>query len=267
MRYVPVQAGPAYTQAIARGEIDFAIGDAPTQVFRLDTGVPITALAGVHVGCFELFAHEPVRSVTELKGKRVGIDFLGSGKQRYVALMAAHVGLDPHKDIEWVEGSAPNIQPFIEGKVDAFLGFPPEPQELRARKIGRVIVNMTTDKPWSQYFCCILVGSNEFIHNHPIATKRLLRAILKANDICADEPRRAAQSLVDAGFAGRHDYALETLTDIPYAQWREFDPEDTLRFFALRQHELGMITSNPKTILAQGTDWRFFNEIKRELKA
>jgi NitT/TauT family transport system substrate-binding protein len=51
---------------------------------------------------------------------------------------------------------------FAEGQVEAFLAFPPEPQELRARKIGRVILNTTTDKPWSQYFCCMVVGNREF---------------------------------------------------------------------------------------------------------
>ena len=65
----------------------------------------------------------------------------------------------------------------------------------------------------------------------------------------------------------RYDYALQTLNELPYAAWREFDPEDTLRFYALRLHEVGMIKSNPKAILAEGTDWRFLNEIKRELKA
>ena len=89
---------------------------------------------------------------------------------------------------------------FAEGKVDAFLGFPPEPQELRARKIGRVILNTATDQPWSQYFCCMLVGNREFVRDHPVATKRVLRAILKATDICAAEPERAAQRLVDGGF-------------------------------------------------------------------
>ena len=74
-----------------------------------------------------------------------------------------------------------------------FLGFPPEPQELRARKIGHVILNTTTDKPWSQYFCCMAVGNAEFVRDHPVATKRVLRAILKAADICAAEPERAAQ--------------------------------------------------------------------------
>jgi NitT/TauT family transport system substrate-binding protein len=130
-----------------------------------------------------------------------------------------------------------------------------------------VILNTTTDKPWSQYFCCMIVGNTEFVRSRPIATKRVLRAILKAADICAAEPERAARQLVDRGFTERYDYALETVTSIPYAQWRELDPEDSLRFFGLRLHEAGMIDSSPNQIIADGTDWRFLNELKRELKA
>jgi NitT/TauT family transport system substrate-binding protein len=273
VRYVPTPANLTHTQMLGRGELDFGVFFAGSFPIRVETGAPITALAGLHAGCFELFAHEPIRTISDLKGKKVGIDVVGAAKYFYVSIMAAQVGLDPHKDIEWVESSA--IDPmalfpmklFAERKVDAFLGFPPEPQELRASKIGHVILNTTTDKPWSQYFCCLVVGSRQFIQNHPVATKRVLRAILKANDICAADPNMAAQRLVDRGFAQNYDYARETLTDIPYAQWREFDLEDSLRFFALRLHEVGMIKSSPNALLAQGTDWRFLNELKRELKA
>jgi NitT/TauT family transport system substrate-binding protein len=273
VRYVPAQSGPMYVQMMTRGELDFALSDAGSVIARLDGGVPTTALAGVHAGCFELFAHEPIRTISDLKGKKVGIDVLGSGKHRYVAVMAANVGLDPQKDIEWVEGAAVNpfglfpLELFAEGKVDAFLAFPPEPQELRARNVGHVILNTTTDRPWSQYFCCMLVGNAAFVQNHPIATKRVVRAILKANEICAAEPKRAAQQLVDRGFAQNYAYALQTLSELPYASWREFDPEDSLRFFALRLHEVGMIKSTPNKLIAEGTDWRFLNELKRELKA
>jgi NitT/TauT family transport system substrate-binding protein len=76
-----------------------------------------------------------------------------------------------------------------------------------------------------------------------------------------------ARQLVDAGLIKRYDYALEALTELPYASWRESDPEDTVRFFALRLHEIGMIKSTPQAIIADGTDWRFLNELKRELKA
>ena len=273
IRYVSTPQDLAQAQMVARGEIDFSLFSAATLIVRLDAGAPITALAGVHPGCFELFAHEPIRTISDLKGKKVGIDVLDSGKHRLVAIMAANVGLDPHEDIEWVEGAAANptglfpLELFAQRKVDAFLGYPPEPQELRARKIGRVILNTATDKPWSQYFCCMLVGNREFVHNHPVATKRVVRALLKANEICAAEPERAAQQLVDRGFVQNYDYALQTLTELPFASWREFDAEDSLRFFALRLHEVGFISSSPNALIAEGADWRFLDELKRELKA
>jgi NitT/TauT family transport system substrate-binding protein len=93
-----------------------------------------------------------------------------------------------------------------------------------------------------------------------------LRAILKATDVCALEPERAAQRIVDKGFTPRYDYALQTMQEIPYNHWREYDPEDTVRFYALRLQEAGMIKHTPQQIIAQGTDWRFFNELKKELK-
>jgi NitT/TauT family transport system substrate-binding protein len=268
VRYVQVQVGARENELLARGELDFSIFFAVSVVFRLYEDLPITALAGVHTGCFELFAHGPIRTISDLKGKKVGIDVVGAAKYRYVAIMAANIGLDPEEDIEWVaEANADPLELFAQGKVDAFLAFPPEPQELRARKIGHVIINTTTDKPWSQYFCCMVVGNAEFVHAHPVATKRVLRAILKAADICAAEPERAARQLVDRGFTERYDYALETVTSIPYAQWRELDPEDSLRFFGLRLHEAGMIDSSPNQLITEGTDWRFLKDLKRELKA
>jgi hypothetical protein len=131
-----------------------ALGD---QVGRLlDVGAPITVLAGVHVGCFELFAHEGIHNITDLKGKTVG---LHASPISLLTLMAAEVGLNPAKDIEWVTSADPKVRPlelFADGKIDAFLGFPPEPQELRARRAGHVILNTATDRPWSQYFCCML---------------------------------------------------------------------------------------------------------------
>jgi NitT/TauT family transport system substrate-binding protein len=251
-----------------RGEIDFGTTTAAVLPFQLDAGATVTALAGVHSGCYELFAHEPIRTIGDLKGKRVGIQRLTSGGHLYLAIMAAQVGLEPHKDIDWIVPSEGNaLELFAEGKVDAFLGFPPEPQELRARGFSRVILSTAVDKPWSQYFCCILYGSRQFVRDHPVATKRVLRAVLKAADMCAAEPERAAQRLVDGGFTPRYDYALQTLTELPYNRWREFDPEDSMRFFALRLHEVGMIASSPNALLAEGTDWRFLNELKRELKA
>jgi len=162
---------------------------------------------------------------------------------------------------------APSLQLVDRTDGRTLLAFAPEPQDLRARKIGHVLVSTALDRPWSQYYCCLLAGNREFVRKYPVATKRVLRGILKATDLCASDPARAARQLVDRGFAQRYDLALQTLTDNPYDKWREYDPEDTLRFYALRLHEVGLIKSSPQKIIAEGTDWRFLTELKRELKA
>ena len=133
IRYVPVREFTSRTGWHAARSTSAS----PRGVGRLsaDAGVPVTAMAGVHSGCYELFAHDPVRTIGDLKGRSVGIQTLSSSGHLYVAIMAAHVGLDPHEDINWVTSPTGNaMELFAEGKVDAFLGFPPR-QELRARKL------------------------------------------------------------------------------------------------------------------------------------
>ena len=262
IRYV--ETGNLIGPAIGRGEADFSTAFAIDPIQAIDAGAPIVVLAGVHVGCYELFAKPDIRRITELKGKSVAAD-----SPLLLRLMAAQVGLDPANDIHWVTGTDPSFNPlelFAEGKIDAFLGFPPNPQELRARHIGHVIVSTAVDRPWSQYFCCMLMGTRQYVRNHPVATKRAMRAILKAADLCATDPAWVARTIVDRRFTDRYDYALQTLNDVPYDRWREYDAEDTMRFYALRLHDADLIKSTPQKIIAENTDWRFLNELKRELK-
>jgi NitT/TauT family transport system substrate-binding protein len=101
---------------------------------------------------------------------------------------------------------------------------------------------------------------------HPVATKRALRAFLKGADMCAQDPERVARLLVTKGYEPRYEMGLEVLKSLPYNRWRTADPADTLRFHALRLHEVGMIKSSPQQIVAQGGDWRFLSELKKELK-
>jgi NitT/TauT family transport system substrate-binding protein len=267
VQYVRPHGPVGLYQALGSGEADIGNDFAPMAIIRLDRGAPLVLLGGVHVGCFELFGTERVRTIRDLKGKTVGIRGLETPPHVFLSSMVAHVGLDPRKDIAWAtHPSDESMRLLAKGEIDGFMGFPPEPQELRANRIGRVVVNSAKDRPWSQYFCCMMVTNREFARNCPVATKRALRAMLKATDICALEPDRAARALVDRGITQRYDYAAQTMKDVVYTKWREYDAEDTLRFYALRLHEAGMIKSSPQKILAQGTDWRFFNELKKELK-
>jgi NitT/TauT family transport system substrate-binding protein len=267
IRYVDMPGEGDLSRDIAAGNADLSSTFVMNWVLAIDAGAPVTVLAPLHVGCYQLFAREGIQRITELKGGTVGLQ---ASPPNLVKLMAAQVGLDPATDIHWITAADSPVGPlelFAQGKIDAFLGFPPEPQELRARKVGHVILDTGLDRPWSQYFCCMLGGARDYVRKHPVATKRAMRAILKAADLCVTEPARVARQIVDRGFTERYDYASQTLSEVPYDKWREYDAEDTLRFYALRMHEAGLIKSSPNKIIAENTDWRFLNELKRELKA
>jgi NitT/TauT family transport system substrate-binding protein len=261
-----------YVEHGGAGDLDFGSDFSPGWISWIETdgepwNEPWTVLTGLHSGCAQLIANDSIRTIPDLRGKRVGVQDMVSTGYQLATLMVAYVGLDPHQDIQWIANDKVALVELLAGgEIDAFLGSPPEPQEALARKIGRSILNTTFDSPWSQYYCCMLGGTADFVRRYPIATKRVVRAFLKAADICRSQPALAARAVVDYGITEQYGYALEALTEARYDRWRDFDPEDTLRFYALRMKEVGFIKSTPQQIIAQGTNWQFLNELKRELK-
>jgi NitT/TauT family transport system substrate-binding protein len=269
--FTEVTYGPfseaSVSEYLTDGKADISLNFVGPNIVRVDQGDAVVFLAGIHVGCFEVFGTARVPRIRDLKGKTVGVAALYGAEYVFLASIAAHVGLDPRRDITWVV-NPPNksIELFKEGKIDVILGFPPTPQRLREERIGRVLVNSATDRPWSQYFCCLVTASREFVRRNPVATKAAVRAMLKATDMCAQDPESAARRLVAGGYTQNYDHALQVLKELPYGRWHDYDPEDTVRFYALRLHEVGLIKGSPQKIIAQAGDWRIFNELKTELK-
>lgn len=166
-----------------------------------------------------------------------------------VASILAYVGIAPHMDVEWVTHGgciAESMRLFVKGAVDACLLPSPLTQERRAKGIGRVLLDTTLDRPWSQYFCCMIAAHQECARNQPVATKRSLHAILKATDVYVLDPEGVVRGLIDRGVSTHDEYAAQAMREVPYGQWRDYSPEDTIRFYALRLHEVGMITSTPQ---------------------
>ncbi len=256
--------------ALSDGRADISMWNTPGLLPYIDQGFPLVLLAGVHSGCYELFVNESIKAIRDCKGKTLATYFPGSGDHYMFSTILAYVGIDPQRDVKWITAESTTLDAmmlFEEGKADAFFGFTPQPQELRAKGIGRVLINTTVDRPWSQYFCCTVAASREWVQRNPIATKRALRAILKASDICATDPEGAARFLFERGYERRLDIGLQVMKTLRYDRWREYDPEDTIRYFSLRLHEVGLVKSNPEKMIARGTDWRFLQQLRKELKA
>jgi NitT/TauT family transport system substrate-binding protein len=111
---------------VGAGDIDVAMQTAAITITEADKGRSIVHVAGIHVGCFELFAGAGIRSMSDLKGKRVAITSLGSGPHVHMVAMAAYVGLDPTRDITWVTDSPLNaMDAFAAGQVEPSWPFRP----------------------------------------------------------------------------------------------------------------------------------------------
>jgi NitT/TauT family transport system substrate-binding protein len=266
-----VQYVPYFTKDLAdefagieTGAVDVTQTDVFAILLALDARRPLVGLGGIHAGCYELYGKPGLRTIRDLKDKTIAV--ANRGRRGFVSAMLAHVGLDPRRDVKFVE-SFEGVRLLAEGKVDATLGFPPDPQVMRARKIGVQLVNTAVDRPWSQYFCCMAIGNRSFVAKHPVATKRALRALVKAADLCATEPERVARTLVDRGFYKDYAASVEVLREVPYKRWREYDSADSLRFYALRLHEAGLVRSNPQKLLAENANWQFIEQLKREMRS
>lgn len=269
VQFVPYGDTPTDPGLLANASADIVVDLATGFILPIDQGLPVVVLNGMHAGCTEVFASDRVSTIRDLGGKRVAILADGGPSHVFLSSVVAYIGLDPRRDIEWVP--EPDFSRWPEmlaaGDVDVVSAFPPQTYELREAGFGHVILDTTTDAPWRHYFCCMVGGRREFVRDNPIATKRTIRALLKSQQLCNQEPARVAQLLVARGATNRIEYAETLLREISYGNWRTYDPADTLRFFSLRLREAGLVKATPGEIIARGTDFRFVDELRRELKA
>jgi NitT/TauT family transport system substrate-binding protein len=268
IQYIQATTPTVVVNALASGAGDMAMQFSGPSMLDIDAGKALKLLAGIHVGCFVLFGTDRINTISDLNGKTVGISQIGGADQVFLSSILAYVGLDPMTDVNWtVLPIASEPQVFIDGKIDAFLAFPPLAQRLRAEKVGHVVVDSMVDAPWAQYFCCFATFNQDFAQKNPVATKHALRALLKATDQTALHPEQAAQLLIDKGFATNYQYALAAMQEIPYNRWRVYNPEDTVRFYALLLNDAKVVKRTPDELIKQGTDWTYLNQLKAELPA
>jgi len=255
-------------EMLAAGGIDLAGPVATDVAVAVDRGLPIVALGGLHTGCIEMFAQDRIESLNHLKGARVLSTHKGGLEHIFISAVLAYVGLDPERDVHWVYDSDYSnwVHLFAEDKVDLVNAFTALNYEFRETGVGHVILNTTVDDPWRHFFCCMISAHTDFVRNNPVTTKRALRAIAKAQDLCAAEPEMAARRAVELGATDRLDFALQAMRELPYGAWHSHDPAATLRFYALRLREAGLIDSTPRDIVDRGTDFSFLGELRREMK-
>ena len=269
VQYPQISAKDVIEDGPASGKLDFGIGYAATWINLIDKGQPLVMLGGVHVGCWQVFATGDIKSLRDFKGKTVSVIGPSFTDGIFMAMTLNDVGLDIRKDVKVVNfPPAENARILSSGEVDAVVAFPPVSKDLRVKGIGRVVLDSFTDPPWSNYYCCTAVTNREWMEKHPVATKRALRAMVKGADLVAKDPEGSARFMVERGYSENFDYTCDILKEIPYKDiWRDFDPVDSVRFYALRLKQAGLIKSTPEEILERGTEFRCLTQLRKELQS
>jgi len=184
--------------------------------------------------------------------------------------------MDPRTDVNFIE-IGPDVpalrDAFVDGRSQAFMASAANGPQLRRnpKNPGKVILDTTMDKPWSQYYCCQLAVNRDWARRNPIATKRVTRARAPGGRP-GDEGSGGRRAPVRRrGVTSRRlpprrtrNIVNEVIRDLSY-DWRELDPEETLRFFALRLADAKLITSTPQQLIAQGTDLAYMRQLRKEL--
>jgi NitT/TauT family transport system substrate-binding protein len=259
---------------ITNNKADFACAHSEFAVGAIDAGLPLRVLTGLHSGCLELWVRDGITRVSDLRGKTISVRVKDISDLFY-AWFATYLGWVGMRltDVEFITAKGPDdyfgmVDAFKEGRADAVLAGAAEGPRLKRllRAPGHVLLETMTEKPWSQYFCCSLVVNREWARQNPVATRGVTRALLKATDAAAKDPARAARDVVARGLFDDESLVTETMAMCTY-NWPDVDPEETLRFFALRLAEAGLITRTPQQIIAQGTDFAYMRQLKTELRS
>lgn len=259
---------------IADGLADVAPAHPEFMVAAIDAGLPLTVLAGLHSSCLELWADPSIATVGDLRARRISVRSKDMSDQFFVffAALLGYVGIDPLKDVHFVEAGADEystmISAYVEGRADAVLAGGVQGPILRRLKApGHVIFDTMTTKPWSQYGCCHLVAHRDWARRNPNAAKRVTRAMLRATDAAAKDPARAARDYAAAGLGSKDASLVSAAMAMTTYNWRDADPEETVRFFSLRLAAARLVKSTPKQLIAQGLDLAYARQLRGELKS
>lgn len=251
-------------ERMAEGNLDIVQNYVIAHILSIARGDPLTVLGGAHPGCMELFVRPGIEGVEDLDGRVVIVSDGNpqAADNAFLQNTLQFVGIIPSSPNQILVDASPHR--FIAGTGDAYLAHPPNGETLRALEIGEVLIDTTTDRPWSQYYCCLFAANSNFVERNPIATRRALRALYRAVDRCATEPDAVGEYLAARGFALNIEHAKKIMRHIPWAAWRDYDPEEAIRFYALRLKETGVIDQAPEEIIERGVDWRFLESLRDE---
>jgi NitT/TauT family transport system substrate-binding protein len=185
---------------LALGKIDATQGMVITYLKSIEQGLDVNITAGVHKGCMHMLTGKdsPLSKPEDLKGKRIGVQGIGTSPWFFAARVVSSLGMDIKHDVEWKVYPLAELRQALEKKeVDAISVIDPAGELLLSEGFAKDIVNSSTDAPYKDEYCCVVFVSGKLIKSDPDTATRLTRAILKAAKWVSSNPQSAAEICVE----------------------------------------------------------------------
>jgi NitT/TauT family transport system substrate-binding protein len=181
VKLVFIPSGPTGTTAILAGEADVGIigGFAPIRAILggakdlVIIGESKNAIVATIVG------KKDIASVQDLKGKRLGIDRIGSNPDMFTQAALARFKMDPLRDLQYIQmGNIGQGIPALKGgAIDALTTNPPD--DLIAQKLGfKVILDITAMK--IPFAATVLASSRNTVARKQSELTRFMHAYAEA---------------------------------------------------------------------------------------
>jgi NitT/TauT family transport system substrate-binding protein len=193
--------------AIVKGEVDLAASAADAAIANRAGGGQIYVVAGFAKGGARLVAAKdaPIRSVADLKGKRVGVARGGAQELLLLAELAKH-GLTwsdrPGKDVQIVYLPFADLnQALLQKQVDAMCQSEPQSSQAINKGFGREILK-PYDTPMGEPVR-VLVMTEKMVRERPDVALRVLECFVDATRLFNADPSLAQRHVVDQMFKGQ----------------------------------------------------------------
>jgi NitT/TauT family transport system substrate-binding protein len=210
--------GSQLSQLLTMGTIDVASTLVTSLIQPLANGLDVKVPLAVHTGCIKALVapDSDIRTVADLKGKRIGVGGMGSTPTIIIQRYLAELGIStvaPNIEVEWVIFPTSELPLALErGQVDAIGINDPVALIVENSGKGRVIINTTSDPHMKDEFCCVLVANSRMAAAHPETLAKFTRAIQKASRWVQENPEEAARILEENKYvAGDRDVNAQVL--------------------------------------------------------
>jgi NitT/TauT family transport system substrate-binding protein len=174
-----IPGAPTAISALVAGEVQFAQVGGGAALSAAAAGADLKVLTvNVAVLAYIIEAGPDLKSVTDLKNRRLGVSALGGDDSNITARAAMrHVGLNPDKDVHIVPVGGDKLAALKNGAVDAALIVPPDDLRLQAAGYHPLLDLTTTKLPHAGQ---VTVTSQGYITSHPDAVQRYVSSIVQA---------------------------------------------------------------------------------------